>query len=445
MGDERVVVLVHGTCLSPVHWFTRHPCHRHGTWTQASSPFVGGLKARLQGRTIVRRVQWSGMNSFGGRRAAAERLRRKLARLSAVYPNARRFVIAHSHGGNVTLLALGANDAQRVDGVVCMATPFLHLGWRDLGPMTGPIARTLLAVTLVALGFAFLFGAASGIRSLPDSLLFGVIKILLTMILAGVTGLTLLVLFHDAPDGPSAVDLTPDHGKEWFRVSAARFLDRHALPSMAPSPLLSVRLPGDEPGAFLSLSYLIARGVSLAWNLCTRPLLWLSFLVRHPRVRAVAQSILWAAWIPLFLFGVSLFFILPIAQHVLPASVVDTVMMVSAVGMFLSGAVIMVFWLWGCLEYLVVFAWGLAMIVPALLLLTLSAAAYGLPWSAVSVMLEVMQDTNPPGGSVSRVVPDSVATPSGAALYHSRVYDNPAALDAIAAWISSLPEKREGA
>jgi hypothetical protein len=43
-------------------------------------------------------------------------------------PSAKHFIIAHSHGGNV---ALYAAERTQVDGIVCLATPFIHAAARD--------------------------------------------------------------------------------------------------------------------------------------------------------------------------------------------------------------------------------------------------------------------------------------------------------------------------
>jgi hypothetical protein len=113
----------------------------HGTfakgapWTQDDSRLSAALKAQLSGTVEIERCEWSGWNTAGARAAAASKLADHLRAQGDKHANERRFVVAHSHGGNVALYALrDAKVAALVDGVVCMATPFLVARRRDLGP-----------------------------------------------------------------------------------------------------------------------------------------------------------------------------------------------------------------------------------------------------------------------------------------------------------------------
>jgi hypothetical protein len=71
---------------------------------------------------------WSGANSIEERRSAAARLARRLDESVAAAPEARHFIIAHSHGGNVALNARQIMSGNTVNvHIVTLATPFLSI------------------------------------------------------------------------------------------------------------------------------------------------------------------------------------------------------------------------------------------------------------------------------------------------------------------------------
>src|SRR5688572_21240503 len=115
MGEpEIVVVLVHGTYARRSRRFE-------------SSVLVGALTDTFGTAVDVASFNWSGRNRFKDRKRGANELAEYLQALADRYPGARLFVVAHSHGGNVALHAIRLVDADaRVDGLVCIATPFLH-------------------------------------------------------------------------------------------------------------------------------------------------------------------------------------------------------------------------------------------------------------------------------------------------------------------------------
>lgn len=119
-ADERevalVVTLVHGTA----GWFS--------SWLRERSRLRAHLESTFPGRIVFRRVPWSGLNSFKARRNGAACLRRHIRENASRWPAARQVVVAHSHGGSLSLEALNEDEClKNVDGLVCMATPFLTL------------------------------------------------------------------------------------------------------------------------------------------------------------------------------------------------------------------------------------------------------------------------------------------------------------------------------
>lgn len=151
-----VFTLVHGTFA------------RRTAWIQDGSPLRTFLAERLgAGSVHYERFLWTGFNTDKARLRAASHLRRFLGERLAEHPEARHFVIAHSHGGNVVLHALhGLDDPRRVAGAVCFATPFIHCQARDVARSVRSlfnaalVAWTFLAYLLYALAGSFLATAA---------------------------------------------------------------------------------------------------------------------------------------------------------------------------------------------------------------------------------------------------------------------------------------------
>jgi alpha-beta hydrolase superfamily lysophospholipase len=108
---------------------------------------------------MLERCEWSGGNGAADRKDGAAKLAACL-RGNGQKPQEHRFIVAHSHGGNVALYALRDPEVERlVDGVVCMATPFIVARRRDLGSKG---AANILAV-LVFAALAFWFFILNGL------------------------------------------------------------------------------------------------------------------------------------------------------------------------------------------------------------------------------------------------------------------------------------------
>jgi len=122
MQPNYIVTLVHGT------WA------RGAAWTQPHSVLCKTLRKHLNSSVEIHCFEWSGRNSHVSRLRVAEELEAHLRNLIAAYPKARHFVIGHSHGGNIALYAL-RNVAlqQKMNGVVCLSTPFLSFKPRNIG------------------------------------------------------------------------------------------------------------------------------------------------------------------------------------------------------------------------------------------------------------------------------------------------------------------------
>ena len=109
-----VVVLIHGTFAADAEW------------TQEHSAFCQALVKEFGEQVQIRRFGWSGVNSISHRKQAAHELVKYIEESRRKYKDAPHYLIAHSHGGNIALYAArDLHPGRGVDGVACLATPFL--------------------------------------------------------------------------------------------------------------------------------------------------------------------------------------------------------------------------------------------------------------------------------------------------------------------------------
>lgn len=166
-----VFTLVHGTFA------------RDATWTKKGSSLRATLREAMKpARVEFRAPEWSGKNQHLMRKRAALTLREGFKRVRAEHPDAKHYVIAHSHGGNVVRLALMDQAADLVDGVVTLNTPFLETVRRDKHAVLQFVKTISLSCVL-----AIIVNAVWGGSSLPYTIA--------TALLA-VASLTLLGAFY---------------------------------------------------------------------------------------------------------------------------------------------------------------------------------------------------------------------------------------------------------
>ena len=139
---DRVVTLVHGTFAEHAPWMREGRLWRalapkpdDGSGNNPDEPPLPPEKC-LPGTTLFSRFCWTGGNSHTDRLEAGEALKERLHGVTKKFPNARHFVIGHSHGGNVMLYAMKDKSlADRVTGLVTLATPFITVRRRKLHPL----------------------------------------------------------------------------------------------------------------------------------------------------------------------------------------------------------------------------------------------------------------------------------------------------------------------
>ncbi len=135
---DYMITLIHGTFA------------RNAAWTRDGSLLRKAIADRLAPATVeFASFHWSGGNSHRDRIRGGLALRRFLREQVKAYPDSRRFLIAHSHGGNVALYGLRRlRPRLTVKGVACLGTPFIHCAWRpenDRQCQAAPVLRLRLA------------------------------------------------------------------------------------------------------------------------------------------------------------------------------------------------------------------------------------------------------------------------------------------------------------
>lgn len=163
-GPKKVVIAIHGT------FFT-------GPWVKPGSLFSNWIKERCHDIEWTS-FQWSGRNSHSAREQAAEQLADKCETILSENPGCEIVLLAHSHGGNVALMAINENSRlrEKISKIVCMATPFITVTPRDpvglhekaeehatwLMFFIGPVISLLIAVGLaIQIGLSVGLGLAA--------------------------------------------------------------------------------------------------------------------------------------------------------------------------------------------------------------------------------------------------------------------------------------------
>lgn len=415
-GEERryVVTLLHGTFQPGAAWTRRH------------SALCQRLRGALPEDTLIRRVVWSGRNSFKARAEAAARLQHRLRRQADRYPGARHIIVAHSHGGNIALLAIKDEDTRRrVSGIACMATPFLNVTDRNLGP--GGRKAVRLAVLALALIMCVVAGHVIGARLAPNvwpSLWYGPAFVVLAFYL--------MKAF-----------------KRWEAI-AGRTKDLITLGEFDPDQLLLMRMSGDEASTGLSamqmVSSLLTKFYAKLDSLEASALRQDESMLSRSRIYARATSALVACVIGVILalslgqfewfnhltrralgWGAAL-------KAEWPSLYIGAWLVV------LSSMMFCFYWLGRYrIAYVTVALVKAAALPVVAVLVAVLALPFGPELAAASLFLEITAEAQPPGKSPPGYLflprsADSAGRPAGW-LVHSAVYEDDRALDALCRWM----------
>jgi pimeloyl-ACP methyl ester carboxylesterase len=224
-----VVTLVHGT------WA------RRTTWILPDSPLCQTLVRAADASVLFQRFLWSGRNSISARRAAVNDLVAHLHAVIEQWPTAEHYVVAHSHGGNVAFQALAdAMLNKRIQGLVCLSTPFLTIMRRELGPV-GRTVLWWLPVLLIFYAGVFVLHQLA----LSDNDALGAVWLVIAVAAGFLTSRLLTRL----------------------EASVAESLK---YPAVDPSKVLILRAAGDEASAALGATHLLSWLSGRLWLIASR-------------------------------------------------------------------------------------------------------------------------------------------------------------------------------
>ncbi len=378
-APDTIVTLLHGTFA------------RHAGWIQADSELAKALSSLRN--TAVVPFCWSGANAHADRLSAGDRLRSHLAGLRRRHRDARLFVIAHSHGGNVAMYATKDHATREAltkngGGIVTLATPFVHVRWRPLAAAIGGVLWSSVAVYLLAL-FVLVAATVSSEFDWEFWLALAVLAV------GAVSALALLVsaVRYRGGEVPARTFLPFVGGVDGREAEFQKL----RLPCLGPDELYVIRPTADEASELLVsaqfLSWVFAKYLGL--------LSWL-------------RTNLWT-----------------IAKAVIVALVVGSAA-AGLVSQTAEGTVEDVTYvLFVTLVALTFFGIGLAAL-PALLLAPLAAATFardGLFWP---LFVQMTAEAAPVGEA--RVLRVDVSLEGG--LQHSQIYEDPNVIEAIVAHVS---------
>lgn len=217
-----IVTTVHGTFAS------------QAKWPLPNSTLSKYLAEKLPCAVEIRPFRWSGRNSFSAREIAAHQLREHISAISKENPEAHQIVIAHSHGGNIALLASDHDSIkEKVKGIICLSTPFLQAWPRPVGR-----AKILSASGGIVISLGNIAYFAMKYFSLPP-------RFIVTSISLGAFPLFFI-----------------------FGILALRIAGQEpcTLPSFYADRMLIVRTAGDEASAVMGAATLLATLVTRIWS-----------------------------------------------------------------------------------------------------------------------------------------------------------------------------------
>lgn len=239
------VILVHGTFARKADWIN-----------------PGSLICdRFIDQEVIR-FRWSGRNSHKRRHLASLQLSHLLQQDIVDHPQVPRFIIAHSHGGNVALRAIqGLKDQKGISGLICMGTPFL--GYRVKSSsfvveMLGSLARYSLAFfLLIAVFMSVLFTVDwfSNSRSV-----FGATAVMIIASLLLLCAIRLLVV------------LVTLLGKVAKRVAVRPLTEYLSSVQGIDIPILNVQIARDEARGLLKAFEAPAKIGESVWNWLITPI-----------------------------------------------------------------------------------------------------------------------------------------------------------------------------
>ena len=410
-----IVTLLHGTFQPRAGWTRKH------------SKLYQRLLSTFPKETRITRVVWSGRNTFAAREQAAVRLRKRLQRQAIYYPDAQQIVVAHSHGGNVALLAIKeAETRKRLSGIACLATPFLHVVERNLGP--GGRNAVLAALLMLVLVVCLVTGQVIGKRYLP-----GVWPFLLYWPVFLVVAFGLLKAF-----------------KLWEAI-AERTKDQITLGEFDPDQLLLLRMSGDEASTGLGAMQLVSSAMTKVYakldSIEESAQQKDESMMSQSRIYAWALRLLTVLVVGVFLAGLLQpfdWFNNRTRAALGWASALKAEWPNLYIGSWLVILLSMIFCFYWLGRYRMAYLAVAAIRAVSLPIVAVMVAVLALPFgpelAAASIFLEITAEAQPPGRSPPGYLflprySNSADGRRPGLLVHSAVYEDDRALDALCTWI----------
>jgi len=388
-----VVTLVHGTWARRADWMTE------------SSPLCRAIRKAMHGPVRFEQFLWSGRNSVTSRSKAVEQLISHLAASQGCWPDARHFVIGHSHGGNIALQAMREKAVEvRMAGVVCLSTPFLWASPRNLGRV-GRIALWWFPVVVA------LFCLVPAVELLPVA--FRSAASVMSLIIA----LSLGFVFSPAVTK--------------FATIVAGALQYPDVPSCK---VLIVRSFGDEASAALGAAHMISWIAELIWSVTSRFIegllstveMWRSALVKRWRLLVPAFAVL-------------------VALVVVSLATAERGSWLDVSGMWAAATIALVLAILVRGGYVAAFLGAMLIAVlasPSLLIIVALGIATGPELLIAALLFRVTAESTPPGGAwtVWQVPKNPLSAEQSPILMHSTTYDDEESLAIVSQWLTQFDQ-----
>lgn len=415
---DYVITLVHGTFA------------RKAAWIREESTFRKYLSDNLLSANILfLPFTWSGGNSVSARHEAAQQLRSSLTATVALHPEARHFVIGHSHGGSVALYAVSGSPLENdIDGLICLSTPFLHIRERSTKDYFGPIV--LIDILVLSL-----YGSIFGITHIPGFHALGF-------------GATMAVLL--IPEILIGIGWNSLRNRWPYRAKLISSL--MTIPKRINTRIMIVRATADEASAVLIsaqfATWLLRKAFSIswlpyksadAWAHKNKIVIWtrnvsnyiIPLLQRHSH-RLTLYTII------TFIFGGSLVALASFFPREFGDSVMGTGAVIAACSLiwFFAYTIILILWMPAAVALLGLTIPGILLAVPLWFLSFVAFLPFGWDLAASTLWYEVSSESTPPLDGQWPVEIIKTSSDGDDNLRHSVVYDDREAALLIACWIS---------
>lgn len=395
---------------------------------------------------IINRFEWSGRNSPWSRKEAGRGLRAQLAGQLARDPDARHYVIGHSHGGAVALRGVYGDETlcERIAGVATLATPFIHVRERGYVPVNYTDMVTWICFLPLSALAAWL---------------------ILYLVLA-------LPLMSDFWFWSSVIASTIGGGHvalvaaAWFSKVLLRLAKSvsDSLPCPVPqgANVLIIRSSGDEASALLASSQLLSWLISRIWEVAYR-LLRPLFMVLQTLMRAgqiVPAILITSCFVLLPLIAISVVIgdaagalvsaitqspidnpslsqsmiirifaelVKPFTLHPDDRSFADMAITLLFIGAIVLGGIFVLLTL---------------VVLPAVILLSLLLLPFGAESALAALLVEISVEAVPAGIWAIHQFGPIKGQGTGLSLMHSAAYADDRVLQLLASWMSQGNKER---